>query len=55
MRKLTVSSGRPQESIVTSTTPMSTRHSSEALESAFGLALLWLVPAVAFIVALFIG
>ena len=39
---------------MTSTTSMSTRH-NETLEMVTGLALLWLVPVVAFIVALFIG
>jgi paraquat-inducible protein B len=33
---------------------MSTRH-SETLEMVTGLALLWLIPVVAFIVALFLG
>ena len=35
-------------------TSMSTRH-RETIESAIGLALLWLIPAVAFVIALFFG
>ena len=39
---------------MTSMTSTSTRQ-SETLESVIGLALLWLIPAVAFVVALFFG
>jgi hypothetical protein len=50
----TTPSTRLQEPTVTTATSTRT-HQSDTLETALGLALLWFVPVVAFVVALLLG